>query len=40
MKTLKDIRFAYWMTVGEKAIKKGDTELAKKCKKKIRELMR
>lgn len=35
MKSFKDIRFYYYWSKGEKALKDGDEKTANKCKKKL-----
>ena len=35
MKLFKDIRFYYYWSKGEKALKDGDEKTANKCKKKL-----
>ena len=38
MKLFKNIRFFYYWTKGERALKNGDEKTANKCKKKLKEI--
>ena len=38
MKLFKNIRFCYFWTKGERALKNGDEKTTNKCKKKLKEI--